>query len=654
MNFEGYAGYLSGGASGGGTVLSITAGTGLSATPNPITSSGTISLSSAVQTQLDAATLATTYLTANTTTNTTTVTAGTQLLLDTNATIHQELGGLNYLSELPILSSGTDALLCGPNAATGVLTSVGINNVVYGIDALPNLATGDHNTAMGMTVLAGVDGNDNVAFGASITSLNPLLQNAVGIGSTVQLEDDGVAIGAGAALSGVGSTALGTLAECQAANSVALGANTLSVLPDEVVLGDTSVDCVTSSTDQLCDLGRPAKRYKLAYVQDVVLPNYASLETSLDTNLPRTFATSSLALGDSVAVAATGTQVTSLGYQSSLNATTGFLNTAIGSRTLQTVTTEANNTAVGGDSQLGLGARSGSGNTSVGTNSMENIAGTTSNCTAIGYNCVSTPGFTNITSGTFIGYGCDVSATGLSRVTVIGAAGIVKSDDQIALGEGAVCTAGTPGQCMIGNANLTQVVPQTAASLGTTAKPWGNLQCTSINNLRPSQGKWMATSTGTNINNTVLELDVCQFGTVVGTQTFSANELDVSQWNLRISGSYSALAASTLTLRVYFGAIVLLTQIHTNAAVATGKFFELNADLGVQAIGAAGVAKINGALNFRNTTDGNTWSGVNKSVTNATTVDSTIANIFTVTVQWSAASASNAIQRQAGSLTKIY
>jgi hypothetical protein len=124
----------------------------------------------------------------------------------------------------------------------------------------------------------------------------------------------------------------------------------------------------------------------------------------------------------------------------------------------------------------------------------------------------------------------------------------------------------------------------------------------------------------------------------------AANSLAVGDvLRIRLWGVYSTAAlAPTLTGKIKFGSTTMLnTGALTAVALVSDGGWSVNADFTVTAIGAGGTVESQGYAEFA--TAATTGLSVNATNTAAVSLDTTASQAITVTVQWSASSASNSI-----------
>lgn len=146
-------------------------------------------------------------------------------------------------------------------------------------------------------------------------------------------------------------------------------------------------------------------------------------------------------------------------------------------------------------------------------------------------------------------------------------------------------------------------------------------------------------------------------GAGLGSLTSPANSVSVGQSSHSVSsGNLSITGSPTLTIRLKGGptsATTLATWPIALATISANAAWKLTSDYTVKAIGAAGVAQIyiNSVFVVFDTINPPTYAHFSL---NTTTYDTTVANVATVTAQWSAASASNTITCQQFTTNSVY
>lgn len=164
---------------------------------------------------------------------------------------------------------------------------------------------------------------------------------------------------------------------------------------------------------------------------------------------------------------------------------------------------------------------------------------------------------------------------------------------------------------------------------------------TSFPNLN-SQRLWIST-TGKTITNTASETSVIS-STGIGSLTIPANFFTVGKvLRVRLGGTYQTpLIPSNVTVKVKLGSTVIDTTVVTGSVLATSSTanrFVGDALITCQAVGASGSVVIEGGVGFGviissipvlATVDINNAGA-------ATTVDTTISQVFDITATWAAA-----------------
>ena len=168
-------------------------------------------------------------------------------------------------------------------------------------------------------------------------------------------------------------------------------------------------------------------------------------------------------------------------------------------------------------------------------------------------------------------------------------------------------------------------------------------------------GLYAQTALGTNITNTITETSL--IGTGVGTLTIPANGFQVGDsFHASLAGHISCVGTATLRIRVKTVGGILLADTDVMALdTATNKHWNLDIDFTVRALGAAGVASIvSGGMFAYTKNSGLNFEGVNISIVNNTTFDTTVDNTLIITAQWNAANAGDSIYSEIFILNKIY
>ena len=163
------------------------------------------------------------------------------------------------------------------------------------------------------------------------------------------------------------------------------------------------------------------------------------------------------------------------------------------------------------------------------------------------------------------------------------------------------------------------------------------------------------TSSSTPVTATAVEGSLLDGG--LGTLTIPANGFQVGDsFTGVLIGHLSCVGTATLQIRVKTASGILLAD--TGAMVmsaATIKHWKLDVNFTVRQIGTATVASIaSGGLFAYTKNSGLNFEGVNFSVINNTTFDTTISNTLVITAQWNTNNAGNSIFSEIFTLSKTY
>jgi hypothetical protein len=142
----------------------------------------------------------------------------------------------------------------------------------------------------------------------------------------------------------------------------------------------------------------------------------------------------------------------------------------------------------------------------------------------------------------------------------------------------------------------------------------------------------------------------------VGTLTVPANAFKVGDsFHLKMGGLLSSANNENIEFRIKSGSVILEDSGIVNLPQTTNKFWEIEVDFTIRAIGSAGVAAIvsNGQLVY--TKDSNSaYEGAGFNFVNNTTFDTTIVNILDVTAEWLSLEPLNKIHTDYLILTKTF
>jgi hypothetical protein len=137
--------------------------------------------------------------------------------------------------------------------------------------------------------------------------------------------------------------------------------------------------------------------------------------------------------------------------------------------------------------------------------------------------------------------------------------------------------------------------------------------------------------------------------------TIPANSLSVGDvLRVKVYGVYSTdTIAPTIIGKVKFGSVVMLTTGTINSLVGTSSNLGwwAEAEFIVQSIGASGAIEAQGYAEFA--TAATTGLSVNLTNTAAKTVDTTVSQAITVTIQWGTSSAANTISLREFTVEKL-
>lgn len=162
------------------------------------------------------------------------------------------------------------------------------------------------------------------------------------------------------------------------------------------------------------------------------------------------------------------------------------------------------------------------------------------------------------------------------------------------------------------------------------------------------------TNSSTPVTNTTVETTLLDGG--VGTLSVPANMFQVGDsFKAVLIGHLSCNTSATLRIRIKSGAVILADTGVVAMATSTNRHWKIDIDFTVRALGAAGVASIaSGGLFSYIRNSGASFEGVDFSVVNNTTFDTTILNTLDVTVEWGAANVANSIYSEIFTLNKTY
>jgi hypothetical protein len=143
----------------------------------------------------------------------------------------------------------------------------------------------------------------------------------------------------------------------------------------------------------------------------------------------------------------------------------------------------------------------------------------------------------------------------------------------------------------------------------------------------------------------------------LGTLTIPANGFQVGDsFSCVLIGHLSCVGTATLEIRIKTASGILLADTGVMAMnTTTNKHWKLDVNFTVRQLGAATVASIaSGGLFAYTKNSGLNFEGVNFSIINNTTFDTTIASTLVITAQWNTNNAGNSIYSEIFTLNKTY
>jgi hypothetical protein len=168
-------------------------------------------------------------------------------------------------------------------------------------------------------------------------------------------------------------------------------------------------------------------------------------------------------------------------------------------------------------------------------------------------------------------------------------------------------------------------------------------------------GLFAQTGNSTPITGTIVESSL--IGSGLGTLTIPANGFQVGDsFSGVLIGHLSCVGTATLHIRVKTASGILLADTGVMAmSAATAKHWKLDINFTVRTLGVATVASIaSGGLFAYTKNSGLNFEGVNFSIVNNITFDTTTSNTLVVTAEWNTNNAGNSIYSEIFVLNKIY
>ena len=180
----------------------------------------------------------------------------------------------------------------------------------------------------------------------------------------------------------------------------------------------------------------------------------------------------------------------------------------------------------------------------------------------------------------------------------------------------------------------------------------GDLTVTGSGTLR---GLFAQTGSSTPVSATTLETSLTNDG--VGTLYVPANGFQVGDsFSAVLIGHLSCVGTATLHIRIKTDTGIILADTGVmDMDASTNKHWKLDINFTIRQLGAATVASIaSGGLFAYTKNAGFNFEGVNFSVVNNTTFDTTISNTLVVTAEWNTNNAGNSIYTEIFTLNKTY
>lgn len=180
----------------------------------------------------------------------------------------------------------------------------------------------------------------------------------------------------------------------------------------------------------------------------------------------------------------------------------------------------------------------------------------------------------------------------------------------------------------------------------------GDLTVTGSGTLR---GLFAQTGNSTPVSATTLETSLINDG--VGTLYVPANGFQVGDsFSAVLIGHLSCVGTATLHIRIKTDTGIILADTGVvDMDASTNKHWKLDINFTIRQLGAATVASIaSGGLFAYTKNAGFNFEGVNFSVVNNTTFDTTISNTLVVTAEWNTNNAGNSIYTEIFTLNKTY
>ena len=186
---------------------------------------------------------------------------------------------------------------------------------------------------------------------------------------------------------------------------------------------------------------------------------------------------------------------------------------------------------------------------------------------------------------------------------------------------------------------------------GTTYK----IKQSTISPLPIAYGLFSQTGSSITVSGTTVESSIIGGG--VGSLSIPANGFRVGDsFHGVLIGHMSCVGTATLQIRIKTSTGILLSDTGVIAMeAATNKHWKLDVNFTIRNLGAASTGSIaSGGLFSYTKNSGFNFEGVNFSIINNTTFDTTITNTLLITAEWNTNNTGNSIYSETFILNKIY
>ena len=175
-----------------------------------------------------------------------------------------------------------------------------------------------------------------------------------------------------------------------------------------------------------------------------------------------------------------------------------------------------------------------------------------------------------------------------------------------------------------------------------------------VTSLSTNYGLFNQTGSSTPVTNTTSELTLLDGG--VGTLEVPANGFKKGDaYKLIMTGHISSKNNDTLEIRIKAGSTLLADTGVITMPQTTNKDFSLDINFSIFNTGSAGNASIASGGKFIFSKDAsNAFEGINFSIINSSSFDTTISNTLAITAQWGAADPLNKIFSEIVTLNKAF